>query len=130
MVKKNVDEYKDDFVLCLINYLNINIVQLCKINKDSGIELNETNKGNILEKAQLSQESLSIILNILNTYINNDNNIGNKLSLNTKNQIAKISKILFDLYNEIKERQSPTEFDSKEQKIKSKEIEEECCRNP
>ena len=127
-LKKNVDEYKDDFVLCLINYLNINIVQPCKINKDSGIELNETNKGNILEKAQLSQESLSIILNILNTYINNDNNIGNKLSLNTKNQIAKISKILFDLYDEIKERHSPTEFDSKEQKIKSKEIEEEVSK--
>ena len=114
-LKKNIDEYKDDFVLCLINYLNINIVQPCKINKDSGIELDETNKGNILEKAQLSQESLCIILNTLNSFINNENNnIGNKLSINTKNQIVKISKIIFVIYDEIQDKQ-----------INSNEIEEE-----
>ena len=116
-LKKNIDEYKDDFVICLINYLNINIVQPCKINRDSGIELNEANKGNILEKAQLSQESLCIILNTLNKFINNDNNIGNKLSLNTKNQIVKISKIIFDIYDEIEDQQ-----------INSKEIEEEISQ--
>lgn len=57
-LNKNIDEYGDEFVKSLIDYLNINIVQPCKINTDSGIELNETNKANILEKAQFSQESL------------------------------------------------------------------------
>lgn len=120
-LNKNIDEYGDEFVKSLIDYLNINIVQPCKINTDSGIELNETNKANILEKAQFSQESLCIILNTLNSFINNDNsnnkNINSKLSLNTKNQIAKISKIIFDIYDELQDQQ-----------INSKEIEEEVSQ--
>ena len=116
-LKKNIDDYGDDFVISLLDYLNINIVQPCRVNKDSGIELNEANKANILEKAQLSQESLCIILNTLNSFTNNDNSRGSKLSLNTKNQIAKISKIIFDIYDEIQDQQ-----------INSKEIEEEISQ--
>ena len=113
-LKKNIEIYGDEFVNSLLNYLNINVVQPCQINFSSGNYLNEINKGNILEKAQLTLESLDIILKTLNSYTNNDNN---KLSLKTKKEITEISKVILNLYDEILDQQ-----------INSSEIREEISR--
>ena len=117
-LKKSIEKYGDDFINSLLDYLKINIIQPCQTN----FNLNENNKANILEKAQLSLESLSIILNTLNSYnTQNENNSNvngnNKITSKTKNEIEKINKIIFDIYDEIKDEQ-----------INSEEIENEVSQ--
>ena len=78
----------DDFVITLLNYLTNNVIKPFQINFNSGLSVDEINKGNILEKAQLSLESLSIVLNTLNSYTNTSESDSNsKISLKVKNEI-------------------------------------------
>ena len=117
-LKKNIDKYGDEFINSLLDYLFNNVIKPCQINFTLGPNLDEVNKANILEKAQLSLESLSIILNTLNSYTNSTpNDINNKISLKTKKEISEINKIIFDIYDEIQDPQ-----------INSKEIEEEISQ--
>ena len=115
-IKKNIDLYGDEFINSLLDYLKIYLIQP---HFNSGLGLNETNKANILEKAQLSLESLSIVLNTLNSYTNTDENdsINMKISLDTKKKISEINKNIFNIYDEIQDQQ-----------INSKEIEEEISQ--
>ena len=115
-LKKSIEKYGDDFINSLLDYLNINIIQPCQINS---LNQNENYKASILEKAQLSLESLSIILNTLNSYTMqneniNENNIIDKISSNTKAEIEKINKIIYDIYEEIQDQQINSEEIEKE----------------
>ena len=118
-IKKSIEKYGDVFINSLLDYLKINIIQPCQMNLN--INQKENNKASILEKAQLSLESLSIILNTLNSYnIQNENNninINDKLSIQTKKEIEEINKIIFDIYDEIQDEQ-----------INSDEIEKEVSQ--
>ena len=118
-IKKSIERYGDIFINSLLDYLKINIIQPCQINLN--FNQKENNKASILEKAQLSLESLSIILNTLNSYnIQNENNninINDKLSSQTKKDIEEINKIIFDIYDEIQVEQ-----------INSDEIEKEVSQ--
>ena len=116
-LKTNINEYGDEFINSLLDYLKSNVIQPCQMNNNkSGFSFNEINKANILEKAQLSLESLSIILNTLNSYTYNEinDNRSTNISLKTKKEITEINRIIFDIYDEIQDQQ-----------INSKEIEEE-----
>ena len=117
-LQRNIEKYGDNFVISLLDYLTNNVIKPCQISLNSGLNLDEINKGNILEKAQLSLESLSIILNALNSYTNsNENDLNGKISLKIKNEISGINKIIFDLYDELQD-----------QNMNSKEIEEEISQ--
>ena len=107
-LKKSIEKYGDNFINSLLDYLKINIIQPCQTNHS----LNENNKASILEKAQLSLESLSIILNTLTSYTNS-----NKISAKTKSEIEEINKIIFNIYDEIQDQQ-----------INSEEIENEVSQ--
>ena len=113
-LKKSIENYGDEFINSLLDYLKKNIIQPCQNN----INQNENNKASTLEKAQLSIESLSIILNTLNSYnIQNENNntINNgKISLKTKIEIEEINKIIIDIYDEIQDQQINSEEIEKE----------------
>ena len=108
-LKKSIEKYGDQFINSLLDYLKINIIQPCKTNSS----LNESNKASILEKAQLSLESLSIILNTLNAY-NTQKDSKNKISPKTKSEIEEINKIIFDIYDEIQDQQINSEEIEKE----------------
>ena len=117
-LQRNIDKYGDDFVITLLNYLTNNVIKPFQINFNSGLSVDEINKGNILEKAQLSLESLSIVLNTLNSYTNTSESDSNsKISLKVKNEILEINKIIFDIYDEIQDQNN-----------NSKEIEEEISQ--
>ena len=120
-IKKSIEKYGDNFINSLLDYLKINIIQPCQMNLN--LNQKENNKASILEKAQLSLESLSIILNTLNSYNNNTQNennninINDRLSIQTKKEIEEINKIIFDIYDEIQDEQ-----------INSDEIEKEVSQ--
>ena len=117
-LKKNIDNYGDKFINVLLDYLTNNVIKPCQINYNPEFNLDEATKANILEKAQLSLESLGIILNTLNLYSNNnENDVNKRISLKTKKEIKEINKIIFDLFDEIQDQQ-----------INSKEIEEEISQ--
>ena len=107
-LKNNIEEYGDEFIKALLEYLNINVIQPYQINLYSN-DINNTNKINILEKAQLSIESLSNILKILNQYNNTD-----KISLKTKKEISDINEIIYNIYDEIQSEQINSEEIEKE----------------
>ena len=114
-LKKNINEYGDEFINYLLDYLTNNVIKPCQINFNSGLSLDEINKANILEKAQLSLESLGIILNTLNSYTNTNEN--SDISLQTKEEIVELNKLINDIYDTYDEIQ--------EQQLNSKEIEDE-----
>ena len=113
-IKKSIVKYGDIFIRSLLDYLKINIIQPCQMN----LNQKENSKNIILEKAQLSLESLSIILNTLDSYNtqNENNNINNidKISIETKKEIGEINKIIFDIYDEIQDEQINSEEIEKE----------------
>ena len=113
-LKKSIEKYGDDFICSLLDYLKLNIIQPCQNNSNP----NENSKASILEKAQLSLESLSIILNTLNSYNTqneNDNNVDNDtISPKTKKEISEINKKIFDIYDEIQDQQINSEEIQKE----------------
>ena len=113
-IKKSIEKYGDNFINSLLDYLKINIIQPCQMN----LNQKENSKNIILEKAQLSLESLSIILNTLDSYNtqNENNNINNidKISIETKKEIGEINKIIFDIYDEIQDEQINSEEIEKE----------------
>ena len=108
-LRKSIEKYGDDFIKVLLDYLKINIIMPCQIN----LNQKENSKASILEKAQLSLESLSIILNTLNTYNTNDNTT-DKISPKIKKEIEEINKIIFDIYDEIQDQQINSEEIEKE----------------
>ena len=113
-LKKSIEKYGDDFICSLLDYLKLNIIQPCNNNSSP----NENNKASTLEKAQLSLESLSIILNTLNSYNTqneNDNNESkDKISPKIKKEIGEINKKIFDIYDEIQDQQINSEEIQKE----------------
>ena len=112
-LKKSIEKYGDNFICSLLDYLKINIIQPCQNN----LNPNENNKASTLEKAQLSLESLSIILNTLNSYNiqnENDNSNNDKISPKTKKEIGEINKTIFDIYDEIQDQQINPEEIQKE----------------
>ena len=104
-IKKNIEKYGDSFINSLLHYLKTNIIEPCQMNANS----KENNKSYILEKAQLSLESLTIILNTLNTYNNQGENDNDNLSVKTKKEIEDINKIISDIYDEIQDHQINSE---------------------
>ena len=120
-LKKSIEKYGDDFINSLLDYLKINIILPCQINTN---QTEPNNKASILEKAQLSLESLSIILNTLNSYNtqeennNSNNNINintnDKISSKTKAEIEEINKIIYDIYDELQDQQINSEEIEKE----------------
>ena len=104
-IKKNIEKYGDSFINSLLHYLKTNIIQPCRMNANT----KENNKSYILEKAQLSLESLTIILNALNTYNNQGENDNYNLSVKTKKEIEDINKIISDIYDEIQDHQINSE---------------------
>ena len=104
-IKKNIEKYGDSFINSLLYYLKTNIIQPCRMNANT----KENNKSYILEKAQLSLESLTIILNALNTYNNQGENDNYNLSVKTKKEIEDINKIISDIYDEIQDHQINSE---------------------
>ena len=111
-LKKNIEKYGDNFIDSLLYYLITNIIEPCQMNLNS--KENNNNKSIILEKAQLSLESLSIILNTLNSYNNKDENNSNNISVKSKKEIEDINKIISDIYDEIQDRQINSEEIEKE----------------
>ena len=109
-LKKSIEKYGDDFINSLLDYLKTNIILPCQTN----LNQKENNKASILEKAQLSLESLSIILNTLNSYNSQGENNADNLSEKTKKEIGDINKIIFDIYDEIQDRQINSEEIEKE----------------
>ena len=109
-LKKSIKKYGDEFINSLLNYLKVNIIQPFKMN----LNQNENNKASILEKAQLSPESLSIILNTLNSYNIPSESNNDLLSLKTKKEIEEINQIIFDIYDEIQNQQINSEEIEKE----------------
>jgi len=110
-LKKSIEKYGDDFICSLLDYLKINIIQPCQNNSSP----NENNKASTLEKAQLSLESLSIILNTLNSYnTQNENDNNDIISAKTKKEIGEINKKIFDIYDEIQDQQINSEEIQKE----------------
>ena len=101
---KNVENFGDEFIQTLLSYLEKNLIIPLK---DSNIE---TDKNAILEKAQLSFESLSIILNTIKNL--NDKKI---FSSNIKKTIEDVTTNIYDIYDELQD-----------QCINSGEIEEEA----
>ena len=87
-LKDRINKSGDDFIEALLNYIKINLIAHCKGNS--------TNKENVLEKAQLSLESLAIILeNLIGTSSNS------KISQRIKNEITEVYKIIFEIFDEI-----------------------------
>ena len=100
-LKMSIETYGDEFINSLLEYLNNNIIQPCNN------YMNYDQKSRILEKAQLSLESLSILLNKLNSFSNS--NINNKLSISIKKSIDIMLKKILDIYDEIQDNQLNSE---------------------
>ena len=87
-IKERIKKSGDEFIEALINYLQNNLLAHCKGNN--------TNKGNVLEKAQLSMESLAIIIeNLLSV------STSPTTSIKIKNEIKNIYKSIFENFDEL-----------------------------
>ena len=87
-LKERINKAGDDFIEALLNYIRVNLIAHCKGNS--------TNKDNVLEKAQLSLESLAIILeNLIGSSSNN------RVSQRIKNEIKDVYKVIFEIFDEI-----------------------------
>lgn len=87
-LKDRINKVGDDFIEAILNYIKINLFAHCKGNS--------TNKENVLEKAQLSLESLAIILETLIGIHSN-----NKISKRINEEIIGVYKTIFNIFDEI-----------------------------
>ncbi len=87
-LKERIKKSGDEFIEALINYLQNNLIAHCRGNN--------TNKGNVLEKAQLSMESLAIIIeNLLNV------SASPQTSIKLRNEIKNVYKSIFENFDEL-----------------------------
>lgn len=87
-LKERISNAGDDFIEALNSYIQTNVIDQCK--------KNITNKENILDKAQLTIESLAIILeNLMNICSSN------KFSEKTRNDSKETYKAIFELFDEL-----------------------------
>ena len=103
-LKERISKVGNEFIEAILNYLNVYIIVNCKGNNP--------NKENILEKAQLSIESLAYILENLIKATNS-----NKISTRIKTEITKIYKEIFDIFEEIQVRPNSEEIENEANNI-------------
>ena len=85
-LEERITKVEDEFIEAILNYIKKNLISQCSGNSNSGI----------LEKAQLTSESLAIILeNVIRSCDTN------KLSQKTKKYCQEICKNIFDLFEEL-----------------------------
>jgi len=87
-----ISKVGDDFIECLLNYIKENVISQCKD------VTSQSAKENILEKCQLSLESLAIIFENLTP-----NKIGKnpKVSKRIENEITNTYKAIFEIFDEL-----------------------------
>ena len=85
-LEERVSKVEDEFIEAILNYIKKNLISQCSGNSNR----------DILEKAQLTSESLAIILeNVIRSCDTN------KLSQKTKKYCQEICKNIFDLFEEL-----------------------------
>ena len=89
-LKDRIEKVGDDFILALLDYIKENLISHCKSNTK--------NKESILEKSQLTFESLAVILENLT---NAKHSTNPKVSLSTEEQVREIYKSIFDTFKEL-----------------------------
>ena len=89
-LKERIETVGDDFILALLEYIKDNLISHCKTNTK--------NKESILEKSQLTFESLAVILENLTSAKHSSNP---KVSLSTEEQVQEIYKNIFDTFKEL-----------------------------
>ena len=89
-LKERIDSVGDDFILALLDYIKENLISHCKTNSK--------NKEAILEKSQLTFESLAVILENLTSVKHSTNP---KVSLSTEEQVQEIYQNIFDTFKEL-----------------------------
>lgn len=110
-LENRIIKVDDQFIEALLNYIKKNIILQCAGNSNSGI----------IEKAQLSSESLAIILEISIRCCE-----GNKLSQKTKKYCKEIYKNIFELFEELQlQSNNLEEIDKEAEKILSSMFEGE-----
>ena len=101
-LKERIQTVGDDFVLTLIDYLKENLINHCKGNIKS--------KESVLDKSQLSIESLAVILENICLAKHSTNP---KISISTEEQVEEIQKTIYATFQELNTNQ-----------VNGKEIEE------
>ena len=101
-LKERIQTVGDDFVLTLIDYLKENLINHCKGNIKS--------KESVLDKSQLSIESLAVILENICLAKHSTNP---KISISTEEQVEEIQKTIYATFQELNTSQ-----------VNGKEIEE------
>ena len=89
-LKERIETVGDDFILALLEYIKDNLISHCKTNSK--------NKETILEKSQLTFESLAVILENLTSIKHSSNP---KVSLSTEQQIQEVYKNIFETFKEL-----------------------------
>jgi len=91
-LSERISKIGDDFIECLLNYIKENVIALCKD------VTSQTAKENILERCQLSLESLAIIFENLTP-----NKIGKnpKVSKRIEAEITNTYKAIFEIFDEL-----------------------------
>jgi len=85
-LEERINKVDDEFIEAILNYIKKNLISQCSGNPTI----------NVLEKAQLTSESLAIIIeNVIKCFNTN------KLSQKTKKYFEEIYKNIFDLYEEL-----------------------------
>ena len=90
-LKDRIEKVGDDFVEALLTYIKDNLIAHCKSNTTA-------TKENVLEKSQLSLESLAVIFENL---VNAKHNKNPKISLNTEEEIKTVYKSIFEIFDEL-----------------------------
>ena len=89
-LKERIETVGDDFILALLEYIKDNLI--------SHYKTNTINKESILEKSQLTFESLAVILENLTSAKHSSNP---RVSLSTEEQVREIYKSIFDTFKEL-----------------------------
>ena len=90
-LKDRISKVGDDFIHEILKYIKENLIVHCRNN-------NTTTKENILEKSQLSIESLAVIFENLVSAKHNNNP---KISQNTEEEIKEVYKSIFNIFDEL-----------------------------
>lgn len=89
-LKERIEKVGDDFIKALLTYIKDNLIAHCKANT--------TTKENILEKSQLSLESLAVIFENL---VNAKPSTNPKISQKTEEEIKEVYKSIFEIFDEL-----------------------------
>ena len=91
-LKERINKVDDEFIEAILYYIKKNIISQV----GSGSNNTNNNNNNLLENAQLSSESIAIILENVMRSCDTD-----KLSQKTKNHCKEVFKSIFEIYEEI-----------------------------